>query len=407
MGKDSRSVNTLGWDRCELVELDGDGSAPVQASHEGRTLQIVSAPSCGAAPVGAASAVESPVRVTKRDDTFVLENRYLRAEFLKSGQLTRLLDKECRREIIEAGAHGNQFVIFDDHPNNNDAWDIDAFHLETRAPIPGAEESRVLEEGPLRSMVEFRFGFGHSKLTERVSLAAHSKQLEFACDVDWHQRHEILKVEFPVAVKAQEAAFEIQFGYVKRPTHFNTTYDIARFESCGHRWVDLSQPDYGVALFTDSRYGYSVCGPVMRISMLRASTYPDSESDQGFHSFRFGCYPHANGLIEAEVVRRAYEFNLPLTVIHGQVQEQSWWRLDSAHVILDTVKKAEDSDAVVIRLYETHGVRGSVTLESALPFQRAWRANLLEEKQALIALEGGRVSLDFKPFQIITVILET
>jgi len=215
-----------------------------------------------------------------------------------------------------------------------------------------------------------------------------------------------LKVEFPVIVKAQEATFEIQFGYVKRPTHFNTTYDIARFESCGHRWADLSEPGRGVALFTDSKYGYDIHGSVMRISLLRGPTYPDPEADQGSHRFRFACYPHEGDLVTAEVVRRAYEFNCPLTVTRGGGQEEWWWKLDSPHLILDTAKKAEDSDAVVIRLYETHGVRGRAVLETALPFKHVWQANLLEEKGARLAMEDGRVCLDFKPFQILTLIME-
>ena len=405
-GKGVSAVNTLAWNRRELVELEDCSIQASQVSYQGKPLQIVTAPACGVAPVGSATAkVEHPVQVKDEQNGFVLENRYLRAEFRKTGQLVRLFDKENRAELIDGGAQGNQFVLFDDNPINCDAWNVDVYHLETRATIPDATDARILEGGPLRAAVEFQFSFGASKLKERVFLSSESRRLEFACEVDWHQRHQILKVEFPVTVKAHEASFEIQFGYLKRSTHFNTTHDIARFETCGHRWVDVSEPGRGVALFTDSKYGYSVHGAVMRISLLRASTHPDPEADQGSHFFRFACYPHAGDIIEAEVVRRAYEFNHPLTIIPGEAREQSWWGIDSPHLVLDTVKKAEDSDATVIRLYETHGVRGSAILETALPFQKAWLANLLEEKGTPLEIRDGRVSLDFKPFQLITVIM--
>ncbi len=370
-------------------------------------LQLVSAPSSGVAPLKSTMAPEVPARIRKSGDVFILENRYLRAEFKKTGHLVRLLQKENKREMIEKGSRANQFVIFDDRPLHSDAWDVDVFHLETRETISDARNARVLEEGPLRAMVEFDFIFGESRLKERVSLAAHARHLEFECDAIWRQRHQILKVEFPVAAKAPEASYEIQFGYLKRSTHFNTSFDIARFESCAHRWIDLSEPGLGVALFTDSKYGYSVHRSVMAISLLRAPTHPDPEADQGVHLFRFACYPHAGDLIQAEVVRRALEFNHPLTVTAGKMKEQSWFKLDSPHLILDTVKKAEDSTDLVLRLYETHGVRGTTALESPWPVRQAWIANLLEEKQTEIPVKDGRLLLQFGPFQIITLILKS
>ena len=405
-GKGFTVVNTFGWDRTELVELPAGAPKTSQLSHEGRPLQVVSAPSFGLAPLKAAAA-EPSVELRKEGDLYVLENAYLRAEFKKTGQLARLLEKQTGREAIEKGALGNQFTIFDDRPLRADAWDLDVFHLDTRETLPDAAESRILEGGPLRAMLEFDFAFGASKFKERASLAADARHLEFECEVEWRQRHQVLKVEFPVTAQALEASFEIQFGYLKRPTHFNTSFDIARFETCGHRWIDLSEPGFGVALFTDSKYGYSVHRSKMNITLLRAPTHPDPEADQGQHRFRFACYPHAGDLLEAEVVRRAFEFNRPLEITAGEAQEQSWLQLDSPHVIIDTVKKAEDSNDVVVRLYETHGVRGTATLQTAGPFRSASFSNLLEETQGEAKLEDGKIALEFRPFQIITLILKS
>jgi alpha-mannosidase len=400
-------LNTYAWDRRELVESDAIGTKTPQASYSGKALQIVSAPSCGIGPLGAAAVVEVPVQVKSEGGNFILENRHLRAEFKKSGQLTRLLHKANGDELIDSEAPGNQFLLFDDNPINCDAWNVDVYHLETRATIPDATSAKVIEEGPLRAALEFNFAFDKSKLKERVFLGAESKHLEFACEVNWHQRHQLLKVEFPVTVKSQEASYEIQFGHLKRSTNYNTSYDIARFETCGHRWVDLSEPNRGIALFTDSKYGYSAHNGVMRISLLRGSTDPDPESDQGEHAFRFACYPHAGSLIDSEVVRRAVEFNQPLTIVKGAAEQKSWWKVNTPNLMLDTVKKAEDSDATVVRLYECHGIRGTASVETSLPFRKAWVANMLEEKGAPVKITDGRVTLDYKPFQVITLIFET
>jgi alpha-mannosidase len=400
-------VNTFAWDRQELLELDAPGRKPAQVSYAGKALTMAVAPAFGVGPLAEPAHAPAAAEVKKEGDRLILENGHIRAEFKKTGQLVRLLNKENQDELIEESAPGNQFVIFDDNPINCDAWNVDVYHLETRSTLPDATDARVIEEGPLRAGLAFEFSFGASKLTERVFLAAHSRHVEFACEVDWRQRHQLLKIEFPVTVVAQDASFEIQFGSLKRATHFNTTYDIARFETCAHRWIDLSEHNRGVALFTDSKYGYSVHGGVMRISLLRASTHPDPESDQGHHAFRFACYPHAGDLIHAQVVRRAYEFNHPLTVIPAAAQTQSWWRVDSPHLILDTVKKAEDSDATILRFYETHGLRGTANVETTLPLRKAWLGNLIEEKEQPLEFKDGRMSLAFKPFQIITVILES
>jgi alpha-mannosidase len=404
-GPGLRVLNTCSWQRRGLVELPDALIKTPQTSFCGQPLQMVSVPSMGTAP--ASSEPPVPVTIKSGEAGFVLENQFLRAELSLAGKLTRLFDKSAQREALQPGAVGNQFVIFDDNPTILDAWDVDVFHLECRDKDLAAKNARLLESGPLRAMVEFQFAFGNSTLAERVSLAADSRYLEFDCDAEWRQLHQILKVEFPVAVAAQEASFEIQFGYLKRPTHYNTSYDIARFETNGQKWTDMSEPDYGVALFTDSKFGYDVHQSVMRISLLRAPTHPDIEADQGAHQFRFAIYPHTGTLIDAEVTRRAYEFNCPMVVAPGHTQLQSWLSTDSSHLIVDTMKKAEDSNAIILRLYETHGIRGSATLKTTLPFSKAWRANLLEEKQSRLPATQGKIQLDFKPFQILTILLES
>ena len=409
-GEQPTAFNSCGWKRRALIETEGieAGVAP-QISHNGKPLLLVDLPAMGTSPAEPMG-VPAGASAQERDGLFALENEGLCAIFSPAGLLVSLYDKKAKREAINAATPANRFVLFDDHPNRFDAWDMEVFHLETRRELPGAPGIRIIEEGPLRAALEWEFGFGSSRIKQRVYLEAHAGHLEFETEIDWHERQKFLKVEFPVTVRAPEATYEIQFGSVRRPTHFNTSYDIARFEGCGHKWIDLSEPDYGVALFTDSKYGYAVHGSVMRISLLRSTTFPDPEADQGTHHFRYACYPHAGGLIDGEVVRRAFEFNCPAWVRPGSGRRESWFSVDTPHLVLDTVKKAEDSDALIVRLYEAHGASGQAILKTSLPFVQAHRVNLLEEKGEPLTIHRGpdsiEIPLSFRGFEIISLELK-
>ncbi len=390
-------VNTLGWERTGLIELLD------------KSLAFATAPSCGSSPLISRRPSNGAATVREEEGNWILENGLLRVAFDVSGRITSLRDLKADREVIAAGAYGNRFVLFEDYPHAWDAWDIDPTHLEKFEDVP-AESVRIAETGDLRVALEMAYRFGESRMSCRATLDADAPLIEFACDVDWQHRHRFLKVEFPVTVHSPEAAFEIQFGHVKRATHFNTSYDIARFESPAHFWVDLSEEGYGVALLNDCKYGHAIHSNVMRLSLLRGSTSPDPEADLGRHRFRYALYPHTGSLADAQVVRRAQEFNTPWIILPGGASATvSWLAVDSPHLILDTVKKAEDSDALIVRLYECHGARGQTTLRTALPFTRAERVNLLEENaEALTGADPARgtVPIAFRPFEIITIRLQ-
>jgi alpha-mannosidase len=398
-------INTCGWERSGLIELPKATVTGAQKTWRGTYLAPATVPSCGVAPLED-SASPAEVTINKTARGFLLENEALRAEFSTGGQLTRLTDKRLGREVVTPSQPANQFVLFEDRPTDFDAWDMDIFHLEKKSLIPDATSARIIEKGPLRAGLEFKYAFGKSSLTQRVFLSAAEAQIDFECDADWHHRKQFLKVEFPVTVHSPEASFEIQFGQVKRPTHFSSSLDMARFEVCAQKWIDLSETDYGVSLFNDCKYGYAVHGNVMRISLLRGSEAPDPTADLGKSSFRFALFPHAGSLAEAEVVHRAYEFNTPWISMPGTVEAQSWFSVSSPHLVIDTVKKAEDSNALIVRLYECHGARGTAQLKTSLPFSKARLVNLLEEPIKPLAAKSGKISLAFKPFQILTVLLE-
>ncbi len=394
--------NTLGFARREVLELP-DGLPGAQPLADGKCLGVVSAPALGYSIQTPGEAV-ALVTLSESESGFRLENERLRAEFNRQGGLTSLIHKPTGRECIQPGAAGNTFVLYEDLPNSWDAWDVDIFHLEKKTVLGGAARAQVLERGPLRVALAFDIPLSpRSHLRQVVSLDALSARLDFACQVDWHERHQFLKVEFPLHLRAASATYEIQFGHVERPTHFNTSYDLAQFEVPAHKWADLSEPDFGVALLNDCKYGYAAHGNVLRLSLLRAPTSPDPEADQGQHQFRFAVFPHEHGPQSGGVTEEAYCFNVPLLTAKscGSDLQQSFFTLDHPALIIDTIKKAEESDALILRLYEARGTRGQARLTSPLAVRTAALVNLLEDELAPLLWQDG-LEFDFRPFEIIS-----
>ena len=215
----------------------------------------------------------------------------------------------------------------------------------------------------------------------------------------------MLKVAFPVDVRAFNATYEMQFGHVERPTHYNNSYDLARFEVPGHKWVDLSEHGFGVSLLTDCKYGYHTFGNTMHITLLRAPKSPDPEADMGQHSFAYAVYPHQGSWREAEVVAEGFGFNAPLLWTRRAADPVSFFSVDDSNLVLDTVKKAEDSDALLLRLYEAHGARGVAELKVGLPFASAVQCNTLEEEGEPLAVVDGVVEIPYRPHQIVSLLL--
>ena len=355
-----------------------------------------------AAPYAAARAVESTDEL--RMDELTLENAHVRVTLSADGSVASVFDKAAGREAL--AAPGNRLELYDDRPVAFDAWDIDPFHLGTRRDASPAESNDVATASPLRGEIRFERALGEaSRLVQVVRLDAESRRLEFHTTVDWHEEHTLLKVCFPLAVRAPAATYEMQFGYAERPTHFSTAYDSARYEIPGHRFADLSEHGYGVALLTDSKYGYSCYGNELRVSLLRSPKSPDPEADMGRHEFAYALVPHAGGWRDAGIVAEAIRFNAPLrrTDLVALSHEVSFASVDDTNLFLDTIKRAEDSDALVLRLYEAHGARGTARVRLAAPPTSARRANVLEDDGDELAIDDGAIVLPYRPHEIVTV----
>ena len=295
-------------------------------------------------------------------------------------------------------------------PTAYDAWEIEPYHDQTRRECEGARSLEVLREGPLRAEVAFEHAIGvASSLRQVVRLDAHARRLEFRTHVDWAERHRLLKVVFPVLVRAQEATYEMQFGVQARPTHVNTDADLARFEVPFHRFADLSEHGFGVALLTDSTYGFSTRGGELRLSLLRGPTDPDPEADLGGHDFAYAILPHAGTWQDAGVVGEARRFDEPMRWTGAAGGARGFVEVDAAGLVLDTIKRAEDGGALVLRLYEAHGARGTARVRLGLPFTRARLGTLLEEPDPgapPLEIEDDAIVVPFSPFQLLTVLVE-
>jgi len=387
-GDPATPVNTLGFARAEVADRPGAGPAWVDV------------PAYGFGVVGRPP---DAVRANETPDRIVLENGLLRAELGRDGLLHSLVDLGSGREAL--GAPGNVMQLYDDRPTAYEAWDVDPFHLETVRDAPPASSCVLATTGPLRAEAAIERPVGvASTMRQTVRLDAGSRRLDFRCEVEWHESQTMLKVLFPVAVRSDRATYQMQFGHAERPTHYSTRHDLARFEVPGHRFADLSEHGFGVALLTDCKYGYSTYGGDMRISLLRSTTVPDPRADLGRHEFAYAVMPHSGGWQEAGVVAEAARFETPLRWSPA-APARSFFAIDDPNLVLDTVKRAEDSDSLVLRLYEAHGGRGSGRLRVGLRFSAAHRCNLLEDRGAPLPVSGDEIELAYGPHEIISVLV--
>ncbi|KAM7151591.1 alpha-mannosidase 2C1 isoform 2-T2 [Macrochelys suwanniensis] len=396
-------LNTLPWERTEVVSRTG-----------AKTLALVKVPSMGYSAVKDSLTPPHPVTVMKQaDGSVTMENGVIAAHLDSMGRMMSLRLVHSGRESVQDGHCANQFVIFDDVPLYWDAWDVMDYHLETRKPITTLlKPLEIVLAGGLRGSVKFSLQISEqSVITQEVILDAMCPYLRCLTQVDWNEAHRFLKVEFPFRVRSMNATYEIQFGHLQRPTHWNTSWDWARFEVWSHKWMDLSEHGFGVALLNDCKYGASVHKNVMSLSLLRAPKSPDATADIGPHQFTYAVMPHRGSFQEAGVIHYAYNLNFPLHSVPAVSAQCPAWSAFSVHspaVVLETVKQAEDRlDGLVVRLYESHGSTVVTWLQTSLPVKEAINCDLLERPDLSIhlPLEEHGLKLSFTPFQVRSVLL--
>ncbi len=385
--------------RDAAVAALGEGSlnlTPFPREELDAELRTVRAPAYGfGEPVERTDAV--------RRDGLTLANAHLTARFDEQGRLVSL--EHDGREALSGPA--NVLELSDDRPVAYDAWEIEPYADDTRRAVPGAHAHRIVTESPERVELAFEHRIGErSTLHQTVRLDAGSRRLEFLSRIDWRERHALLQVAFPLDVRSPRATYEMQFGVAERPTHANTQADAAQFEVPAHRFGDLSEHGFGVALLTPDTHGMSCHGSTLRITLLRAPTDPDPEADQGEHEIRYALLPHRDGWQEAGVVAQARAFAEPLlgAAPGGATPAGAGFaEVDDPALVLDTIKRAEDSDSLILRLYEAHGGRGTARLRLGVPFSRACLTDLLEGEGDELPAIDGTIEVAYRPWQIITV----
>ncbi|MFF2449861.1 alpha-mannosidase [Neobacillus sp. NPDC058068] len=338
------------------------------------------------------------------------ETEFYLLEWNEKGEISRLYDKKARREVLSNGAVANQFQLFHDRPLVWDAWDIDPkFEDQPAETVVFLEQG--IQKGETKDVIRFKWQLADSIIEQEMILYHQSKRIDFQTKIDWQEEHKLLKVAFPVDVASNKATFEIPFGTVERATHNNTSWERAQFEVCGHRFADLSEAGYGVSLLNDCKYGYDVKQNVLRLSLLRAPKWPDTGADLGHHEFTYSLLPHEGDWREAEVVKRGYELNHPVVVVSTSSHQgnlpssHSFIETRSKHVILDTVKTSEDGTGLTLRLYESSGGREETQVTLAKPVHSADETNLLEERQAVVPVQGNTLSSYLKPYEVKTIIV--
>ena len=396
-------LNASPYDRAEPVVLP-----------DGRTVWAEVPGLGGARP--AEGAVDAPEVTAARgaDGGHVLENAVLRVVVDTDGLLSSVYDRTADREVLAPGARGNLLQLHPDHPNQWDAWDIDRHYRRRHTDLTAAESVELVEPGPLRAVVRVVRAFGDgSRITQDLVLRAGSRRLDVVTEVDWHESEKVLKAAFGLDVHAERASSEVQFGHVHRPTHANTSWDAARFETCAHRFVHVAESGYGVAVLNDSTYGHDTgrtahaggTGTTVRLTLLRAPHSPDPETDQGVHRFRYALLP---GAAIGDAVAEGLALNLPLRV--GGAASEALLRpllhVDDPAVTVESVKLADDrSGDVVVRLYESRGGRAAGTLTTAFPAGPALVTDLLERPQGPAETApgpDGGIAVRLRPFQILT-----
>lgn len=332
-----------------------------------------------------------------------LETPFYSISWTEEGWIAGLFDKEAGRQVLEPNQYGNVLEIYEDKPVNFDAWDIDIFYQEKMETVKLSGPVLVAETGALRTVLRFSYHYHESVIEQDMITYSDSKRIDFVTHVNWQESHRLLKTAFYVDIHVPKAAYDIQFGHVERPTHWNTSWDWAKFEVCAHKWADLSETGYGVSLFNDCKYGYSIKDNAMKLSLLKSAEYPDCTADMGEHDFTYSLFPHKGNCMEGTTIEEANRLNLPAIVFPHRAARAPLQLISvtSDAVMVDAVKKAEKEECLIVRLHECRGSTVSFSLKSDVPIQKMARCNLLEEDEMLY--EPGENLIRLKPFEICTI----
>lgn len=383
--------NPTGTLRCDCVD------------YHGKKVYVENIPAKGykALPVDEISSVSSIKIEGKRITT-----PHFSVTFDEFYQIQSLIDKRMNREML-AGL-GNVLMAFDDLPQMYDAWNIDIYYEEKMYEITDVSHVETEDMWAAKAITVTR-KFLSSTIKQKIIFYENLPKIDFETDIDWKETHVLLKAAFPVAVNADKATYDIQYGNIERPTHRNTSWEKARFEVCAHKWADISQDDCGVSLLNNYKYGYDIKENVMRLTLLKSADHPNTDADREEHSFTYSLYPHAGTWRTANTPKPAYELNYPMYVLEMKANmkgtlahESGLFSLDKENAVIEAVKEAEDQVGIIVRVYECFNRGTKINLKSHAYIKEAYECDLMENNIEQIKTSGDQISFEIKPYEIKT-----
>ena len=399
--------NPNGQTMSGFVTLDENpGLDHVQQLPDGKFLVWAeNIPSKGYALLRDAAPVHETVHISETE----VETPFAVIHFNEHGHIDSWFDKVARRQILQEGRCGNVLMTFEDKPFQFDNWDLQDYYREKFWPVEDLVCAEVIENGPFRYALKQQWQYQDSTIEEILYFYPHTAQVDIHFTADWKEDQLLLKALFPVELNSTEATFEIQYGNVKRSTAVNTSWDQARFEVCHHKWMDVAEGGYGVSFLNDCKYGVSVEENVVGLSLLKCGRFPNPQADREVHNAVYSIFPHEGTWQEAGTVREAYLLNNPLQAWcasgegQGLPSRMSLVDHDHRNIMIESVKKAEDNDDTIIRLYEFENRRTDVHLRLSQKAARIWLCNLMEEKEILLAENTDTFTVSAEPFGILTI----
>jgi alpha-mannosidase len=435
-GSEITVFNSLAWPRSATITLpDGiveayssTGEMLASQTLEGKVIVETKVPACGWTTLttkplpGTGSLASRGVKTiplggeryaTARVDEGTggrqirpqMENEFLRIEFNDTGEIISVYDKTNSRELTSGIC--NVFKMYKDVPTWFDAWDIDSMYKDTPLELPREAKIEVYSSGPLVAGIRVTRMLHQSNMTQEITLRRGSRRIDFSTTINWQERHKLLKVAFPVNIHASDAIHEIQFGHIHRPNHASRPHDADQFEVTNHKWTALVEENRGAAVLNESKYGVSVDGNTISLTLLKSAMAPDMYADLGIQKFTYSLYTWNGSLADSPVVQEAYDLNIPVLTFQGKGGEVSLFSISAANIVLETIKLAEDgSGDMIIRLYEAKRMATRCYLTTTMPVEGASLANMLEEGEADLMIENGHLGLDFRAFEIKTIRLK-
>ena len=341
------------------------------------------------------------VEVTDR----TIENTKIKVMFDNKMRIVSVFDKENQREVL-CGV-GNCLVAYEDIPKEWDAWEISNYYKDKWWIIDNVSSVTLVDLGARKGICIER-KFNNSTIKQNITLSVNSRRVDFETYVDWKETQVLLKAHFPVNVHANKAIYDIQYGTVERSNHYNTSWDSAKFEVCAHKFADLSQPDYGISILNDCKYGYSILEKDMAITLLKSAIYPNPEADKCEHYFTYSLYPHAGDHRVGKCSREGYKINNPMIAVEVSRQngmlpsEYSFVNADEENIFIEAIKKAEDDNGLIIRLYDAFGICSKPQISLGFDVKEVYLADMSENIIEPLEITDNKISLNINPFEIVT-----